>query len=236
MEQDLLALCKNYKKSDIVTKIVIEEPYIPYIPPNWNRILVLAESQNLSLSSEEYVKALRKLDSEDRMKRLGLNGLCRGIGVGPWDDGSLKLAIEAALGVSEKETAVSNAVLWSQRDSKRNATPDEDLKKLSSTLWREMLDILKPKLVICSGNTAYTVIKKAGWSENKIKRLRLPSPMAMNRVSGMFDEDDLLRRYPEVKKALGIHPEWGKQNRKNKVFFACHAVSLHGGNMRNRSS
>ena len=176
MEQDLLALCKNYKKSDIVTKIVIEEPYIPYIPPNWNQILVLAESQNLSLSSEEYVKALRKLDSEDRMKRLGLNGLCQEneIGVGPWDDGSLKLAIKAALGVSEKETAVSNAVLWSQRDPNnpnKNANPDSDLQSLSSALWREMLDILKPKLVICSGNTADAVIKKAGWNENKIKKV-----------------------------------------------------------------
>ncbi len=52
----------------------------------------------------------------------------------------------------------------------------------------------------------------------------------------MYDEDDLLRRYPEVKKVLDIHPEWGEQQRKNKVFFACHAVSLHGRNMRDRSS
>ena len=240
MEQDLLALCEKYKKSVVSNKVVIEEPYLPYIPQNWNQILVLAESQNLSLSNEEYVKALRKLDSEDRMKRLGHPKLMKagdGIGVSPWDDGSLKLAIEAALDVSEEETAVSNAVLWSQRDSnpRRNATPDEDLKKCSSALWCEMLDILKPKpkLVICSGNTAYAVIKKAGWSENKIKRLRLPSPTAMSRVSGMFDENDLLRRYPEVKEILGEHPEWGERFLKNKIFFACHAVSSIGGNMVN---
>ena len=111
----------------------------------------------------------------------------------------------------------------------------KDLKKCSSALWCEMLDILKPKpkLVICSGNTAYAVIKKAGWSENKIKGLRLPSPTAMSRVSGMFDENDLLRRYPEVKEILGEHPEWGERFLKNKIFFACHAVSSIGGNMVN---
>ena len=230
MKEDLLALCENYEKGEIVTKVVIEEPYIPYIPPNWNRILILAESQNLSSSYEGYVEALRKLDSKDRRKRLGLNGLNSGnVGVGPWDDGSLKLAIEAAFGVSEKETAVSNAVLWSRRDSKgNNASPNADLKKLSSALWHEMLGIFKPKWVICSGNTAEEVIKKAGW-EKKIKKLRLPSQQAMSRTSGMFQEDDLLRRYPEVKKLLDIHPEWVELHRKNKIFFACHAVSLHGG-------
>ena len=70
------------------------------------------------------------------MKRLGHPKLMKkagdGIGVSPWDDGSLKLAIEAALDVSEEETAVSNAVLWSQRDSnpRRNATPDERPEKV----------------------------------------------------------------------------------------------------------
>ena len=233
MEQDLLALCEKYKNKVVSNKVVIEEPYLPYIPQSWNCILVLAESQNLSLANENYVKALQGLDSsEDRMKRLGHPTLMKagdGIGVSPWDDGSLKLAIEAALGVSEKETAVSNAVLWSQQDpnSGRNATPDEDLRNLSSDLWREMLDILNPKCVICSGKTAYDVIKEAGWSENKIKKLRLPSPTAMSRVSGMFEEADLLRRYPEVKKILVDNPEWGKSFRRNKIFFACHAVSKH---------
>lgn len=151
----------------------------------------------------------------------------------------VKLAIEAAFGVEAKETAVSNAVLWSQRDPdnpNKNANPDSDLQRLSSDLWREMLSILNPELVICSGKIAYDVIREAGWKEKDIKRLWSSSPTAMNRVSGMYDEDDLLRRYPEVKKVLDIHPEWGEQQRKNKVFFACHAVSLHGRNMRNRSS
>ena len=237
MDQDLLGLCEKYKNS-VVSEVVIEEPYIPYIPPDWNRLLVLAASQNLSLSNEEYVKALRNLESKNRMKRLGHPKLVHEgeIGVLPWDDGSLKLAIEAAFGVVATRTAVSNAVPWSQRDpnnSKKNINPDSNLQSSSSDLWREMLDILNPELVICSGNIAWEVIRKADWNEKYIKKLRLPSPTAMNRISGMFDKDDLLSRYPEVKKILGIHPQCGDIN---KILFACHAVSLYGDNMRNRSS
>ena len=152
----------------------------------------------------------------------------------------VKLAIEAAFGVEAKETAVSNAVLWSQRkpdNPNKDAPPDSNLQRLSSDLWRDFLSILNPKLVICSGKIAYEVIRKAGWNEKKIKKLWLASQRVISPVSWVYDEDDLLRRYPEIKKVLNIHPEWGKgNNRKNKVFFAYHAVILHGGNMRNRSS
>ena len=238
MKKDLLRLCNKCDTYAIAPKVVIEEAYIPYIPRNWNQILMLAENQNLSASNEEYVDKLRKLDSNDRMRRLGLFG--NEIGVYPWDDGSLKLAIEAAFGVEAKETAVSNAVLWSQRkpdNPNKDAHPDSNLQRLSSDLWRDFLNILNPKLVICSGKIAYEVIRKAGWNEKKIKKLWLASQRVISPVSWVYDEDDLLRRYPEIKKVLNIHPELGKgNNRKNKVFFAYHAVSLHGGNMRNRSS
>jgi len=210
--------------------IVIREPYIPYVPDTWNRVLVLAESQNLSSSNEGYVQYLNSLTVIEKMKRLNLGG--EDIGVYPWDDGSLKLAVEAALGIAAEETAVSNAVLWSQRgDSKQNVNPDFDLQIRSSELWTEMLGILNPRLVVCCGNIADSVISKTLWSGNKIK-LRLPSKTAMSRVSGMFDENDLLSRYPEVKAVLDIHPEWVSGGyRQNKIFFACHAVSLNNGNI-----
>lgn len=223
--EDLIRACKKHVMADSET-VVVREPYIPYIPNNWNQVLVLAESQNLSSSNDGYVQYLNSLAATKRMNRLGLEADT--IGIQPWDDGSLKLAVEAAFDIVAKETAVSNAVLWSQRgSSKQNINPDNDLQSRSSELWSEMLKLLNPRLVICSGNIANSVITNTRWSGNIIK-LRLPSKTAMSRVSGMFDENDLLRRYPEVDTVLNLHPEWASGGyRKNKIFFACHAVSLN---------
>ncbi len=227
-KEDLIRVCKKHVLIDS-KNIVIREPYIPYLPNSWNRVLVLAESQNLSSSNEGYVKYLEPLTENKRMDRLGSKG--DDIGIHPWDDGSLKLAIEAAFGIAAEETAISNAVPWSQRGSSgENVSPDKDLQNHSSKLWAEMLELLDPKLVVCSGNIADSVITNTRWSGDRIK-LRLPSKTAMSRVSGMFNENDLLRRYPEVKAVLDIHPDWASSNhRKNKIFFACHAVSLTGKN------
>lgn len=53
------------------------------------------------------------------------------------------------------------------------------------------------------------------------------SPLGMSCVCGMFGENDLLSRYPEVAQVCRQHPEWAAAPyAKNKVFFACHAVSL----------
>lgn len=225
ISKDLLAACKKYVISDS-DSVVINEPYIPFVPYNWNGIIVLSESQNLSSTNEDYVQYLNSLTVNERMKRLSLGS--DEIGVYPWDDGSLKLAIEAAFKVKALETAVSNAVLWSQRgDSNQNINPDINLQTLSSKLWTELLDILKPNLVICSGNVAHSVINNTDWSGNKVK-IRLPSKTAISRVSGMFDENDLLTRYPEVKAVVDVHPEWLNDGyRRNKIFFACHVVSLN---------
>lgn len=235
MVEALLNICQKVEGPD-PTKVVISEPYIPYVPKKWNEILVLAESQNLN--HDEHVQYLKSLTRMDRMRRLYLEQ--DEVGVGPWDDGSLKLAVEAAFEVVAAETAVSNAVPWSQRTGSANANPEPALQNLSSVLWREMLDILKPKLVICSGDIAENVIKMTDSSGDKIniKKLRLPSAQAL-KSSVMFDENDLLRRYPEVKQVLDRHPKWGEgtpSEKRNKIFFACHAVSLHKGNAKNPSS
>lgn len=224
-KEDLIGACKKHVMADS-ENVVVREPYVPYIPNNWNQVLVLAESQNLSSSNEGYVQHLNSLAASERMNRLGLEA--DAIGIHPWDDGSLKLAVEAAFDIVAEETAVSNAVLWSQRGSSgQNINPDNDLQSCSAELWMEMLELLNPRLVICSGNIARSVIANTRWSGNIIK-LRLPSKTAMSRMSGMFDENDLLRRYPEVKTVLDLHPEWaGGGYRKNKIFFACHAVSLN---------
>ena len=205
--------------------VVVREPYIPYIPEQWNKILVLAESQNLSASNSKYVEAILSGSSEDRIRRLGASADY--IGVYPWDDGSIKLAVEAALQVSSSNVAVSNAVLWSQRgQNNENTNPDLDLQEMSSKIWSALLAIIEPEKIICCGKVAQQVIAKTNWNGTIIK-LRLPAKTAMSRVSGMFNEADLLKRYPEVEEVLSRNPNLISSGcRRNKIFYACHAVSL----------
>jgi len=223
-ESDLLNICEKSILPE-TADVVIHEPYIPYIPEDWNRIIVLAESQNLSKDYHKYVSELKALTQIDRMRRLGQS--TGDIGVYPWDDGSLKIALQASLNLSAESTAVSNGVLWSQRGNKsQNINPDLNLQALSSQIWAQFLTVLAPEMVICSGKVAANVIRNSGWLGKTIK-LRSPSRTAMSRVSGMFDENDLLKRFPEVGSVLTKHPEWlGEKYRLNKIFFACHAVSL----------
>ena len=223
----LIEICRNHLPQNNID-VVIREPYIPYFPINWNEILMLAESQNLSNTNLQYVEYLKGLSSTDRLCRL------RGpinIGIQPWDDGSLKLAVEASFGNKAENTAVSNAILWSQvNQSGNNQSPSNDLITLSINLWNDLLPIIKPQYIITCGNYARQVIEtinqkvQASW---KIIQLRLPSRTAMSRISNMFPEKDLLYRYPEVKEVIQKHPEWLEGGyRQNKIFFACHAVSV----------
>ena len=203
---------------------MIREAYIPYLPKDWNGVLVLAESQNLSNKNEDYVKWLQSLTSIKRMTRL--KRYKNDVGIYPWDDGSLKLALESALKIKACHTAVSNAVLWSQRSNTgANINPSNSLMSFSARIWKEFLAILQPKTVITAGKKAEHVIKESCWSGQHIK-LRLPAKTAMSRVSGMFKAEDLLTRYPEVKQAVVKNPVWVNEYKENKIFFACHAVSI----------
>ena len=225
MISNLITICKKHMLLASV-KAVVREPYIPFVPKKWNGVLVLAESQNMSKKNDHYVKWLKGYSRDEKIKRLYLKE--DEVGIQPWDDNSLKLAVEAAFGCLAIDTAVSNAVLWSQRgDGGVNINPDKELQKASSLLWEVLLPVLNPSLVICCGKIAKDVIANTGWT-GKTLSLRLPSPSALSRISGMFDEDDLLKRYPEVARVIKKHPEWIKGYKKNKIFFACHAVSLRG--------
>ena len=223
MKEKLLEICKKYiplKEENTV----IPEGYIPYIPKKWNKVLVLAESQNLSCKNEDYVKWLQSLTSMERMTRL--KKYKNAIGVYPWDDASLKLAVESALKIIACHTAVSNAVLWSQRSNTgANINPSNSLMNFSARIWKEFLVILQPKIIITAGKKAEHVIKKSCWSGQHIK-LRLPAKTAMSRVSGMFKAEDLLMRYSEVKRVVIKNPAWVNEYKENKIFFACHAVSI----------
>lgn len=217
--------------------IVIREAYIPYIPPQWNdylvRYLVLAESQNLANANDADVKRLKGLLPRERMNRLG-NG--NDLGVGPWDDGSLPCAMKAAFCLDSHKIAVSNAVPWSRiKPDGNNENPSKKMKDKAVRFWEDLLPLIKPTHIITAGKVAEDVIKRVDPTRRYCrKNIRLPSPQAMSRISGMFDVEDLLRRYPEVQKAVQDCPKLfqkhNRQTRQNKVFFACHVVSLYGQN------
>lgn len=125
-----------------------------------------------------------------------------------------------------EEYSVSNAVVWSIRKTNdSNANPDDRLINKSISFWSELLPILQPRLVVCSGAIARQVIEGA-WNGDVLP-LRLPSPLAMARLVGLFDSDDLLSRFPEVTAALQrLATVRNSNNLRNKVLFACHAVSV----------
>jgi hypothetical protein len=110
--------------------------------------------------------------------------------------------------------------------------PDESLIEKSINLWAELLPILRPMQIICSGKVAGQVLKLAkerAVIQVDLVNLRLPSPISLSRVSGMFTKKDLLQRYPEVLAVVNAHQDWvGNTHCLNKIFFACHAVSIVG--------
>lgn len=227
LEDVLARVCRRHVLHPTLG-VAVPEPYIPYLPSRWNKTLVLAEAQNLGERNAAYVARLRAMSPAARIRRLGID---EQVGVEPWDDGSLKLAVEAAFRIDAAETAVSNAVLWSQVDRRgRNRNPSDALVRRSSEVWAGLLPVLKPERIVTAGKVANKVITVAlndtDLHPERIA-LRLPSPLAMSRISGMFREADLLQRYPEVDAVVREHPDWVIKQRRNKVFFACHAVSLY---------
>ena len=227
-EQDVEEIAKEGKEKG---QIVIREAYIPYIPPQWNGYLVLAESQNLANTKD--VQNPKILTSQEQMNRFS-----DGPAVGPWNDGSLPCAIEAAFPLNSCKTAVSNAVPWSRTtpDGRQNQTPSKTMKDKAVRFWEDLLPLMKlmkPKLthIITAGKVAQKVLERAAPEGHYcLKSVWLPSPRAMSPKSGMFDVEDLLRRYPEVHRVVQSKPEWFQTYKRNKVFFACHVVSLYGQN------
>jgi len=80
-EYDALAVCRRFRDT-VPSETIFPEPYLPYVPSDWNGILVLAEAQHLAGAST-YRQWLADLPSEDRMRRLPKAPGC--LGVGPWD-------------------------------------------------------------------------------------------------------------------------------------------------------
>ena len=187
-----------------------------------------------------------------------MNRFADGPAVGPWDDGSLPCAIEAAFPLNSCETAVSNAVPWSRTNPDgNNENPSEEMKDKAVRFWEDLLPLLKPKLthIITAGQVAKEVLEKAikkvlerapNMSFRQLS-VRLPSPQAMSRISGMFAVEDLLKRYPEVHQVVQRNPEWLQTYKEYSVFClpCCQPVrserwigseALLGGNSIQRGS
>jgi hypothetical protein len=224
----LVDLCRKHVLD--AKRAVLSEPYVPFLPDAWNGLLVVAEAQNLSKTNEAYVERLRSVSSSERIDRLRLASPESTIGIQPWDDGSLKLAVESAIDLRADETAVSNAVLWSVRsDDDYNDNPSFDLSIRSIALWAAMLTILQPRRVVAAGAWARDVMTKAISAADLAVTPTLwilPSRRLLSPFSPMVNQADLLRRFPEVKAVLDRHPEWVKGSYpNNKILYACLAVS-----------
>jgi len=231
----LAKICREHSNHVLLRdglRQVVEEPYLPYVPPDWNGILVLAESQNLADDESEYVNWLHGLDPEKSFLRLYLNSPLEGLGVAPWDDGILRIgAVVAKPGKSPAEMAVSNAIPWSFAEGRVNARAfSAPVRKMAAGFWSEVLHELRPEHIIAAGAVAKDVLRRAGWDAEQMTCVRLPSPRLAS-WSGMFDPDDLLRRYAEVDEIL--QSPVGRQIVADSdicmeyaVFYCSHVASL----------
>lgn len=72
LRKKLVEICQSYGAYKGSTKVVVDTPYIPYIPDNWNGVLVLAEAQNLNVDDygdfSEQRKICRLYPNQDYLK------------------------------------------------------------------------------------------------------------------------------------------------------------------------
>jgi len=223
----LLDVCARYVLPPEIPA-VLPEPYLPFVPPSWNGTLVVAEAQNLSRRNREYRQALLGMPAAERFARLR-NPL--DVGVQPWDDGTLKLAVEAALELPAAECAVSNAVPWSQVDERdNNVSPSEELIRRASSFWSEILALMAPRLVLACGSTARAVFEPLGSELPKCRVLfvGLPSPRATARLIPRHPVAEVLRHFPTLAATVSRHPEWLNAYRANRIAYACEVIRTVG--------
>ena len=159
LRESLKQICQNFALSENV-KVIERTPYIPYIPENWNGVLVVAEAQNITEDDyrdcSEEQKICRLYPNRDCLQNYEISGSFPKLDVKPWNDGSIPLALKASLELNLFETAVGNSCFWSIRNGEANENPNEDMRNQSRILWQQMWDVLKERCskVICCGNIA----------------------------------------------------------------------------------
>jgi hypothetical protein len=109
-----------------------------------------------------------------------------------------------------------------------NKNPTSELINRSYGYWSELLHALKPTHIVTAGAIARRVITGAieKCDDKPIcSAWPLPSPRLFSPISQTIDEAELMRRFPEVEKAMYQNPDWVKTKRPNKILFACLAVA-----------
>jgi hypothetical protein len=250
LREELVSVCEK-AKVDLSEQdnLAIKTPYIPYIPDPWNGCLVLCEAQNLSDTNKDfrqkYIDAENKDNFPELIRRLypskNFGVEVDNLGIGPWDDGRVKVALACAFDIDWKKTGVSNAVLWSAYSKKRNYTPNSVMLKKSIPIWKAMLDILQQNgltRVITCGSVARNLIDNLPQLTSiEITRLCFPAMRVIKnrkRQPGIIIEskDIILNKYEIIKRKLES-PVWGENTIKelNKseikdiaVVYACYAI------------
>ena len=230
--KQMLEICKEGILEDsqltILGNPVFPQPYIPYIPDNWkNGVLVLAEAQNLAKSNDNYVKILNEMGATKRLERLyhAVKTEKRRVRIQPWDDGSLQLAVEAALDERPSRTAVSNSVLWSLRKMNgTNKTPTMRLVKKSRIIWGKLLDIMKPRMILTAGRIARLVIQPI-WAKEKQINLRSSSPIAMAILAGQTDIRLIENERPTIERLREEYPDLFPKNSRFTELYIWHAIT-----------
>ena len=217
----LLALCGRHVYHG--GGVVVPEPYVPFIPrlpSGWNGILVVAIAQNLADTQREYREWLESLKPHDRWNRLNIDGSpLKGIGIGPWDDGTIKLCVAALRGAKAVDRiAVSNAILWSGRDGGAVELLSKQAGIASAEAWREMLHVTNPAEVIAFGSDAHKVMKKAGVPQDRL--VCMPGPFVRKySFSFRMDVGRLVSAFPEVARA--------RADLAGRVELAHEAMAIH---------
>ncbi|MEI6900016.1 MAG: hypothetical protein WCL00_09060, partial [Bacteroidota bacterium] len=211
-------------------------PYAPYIPNNWNGILVLGTSQNISVSNKgnaEYRQSLLDALDDDLILRLGNQYVSQQkpdkfIGVAPWDEGFLKLAMLACFPEFKAgQFGVSNAYPWELSKDDRNKNIFLEFKSIA--FWKDILPVLQPKHIICAGDAATMVIRLTYyWRTEGCRWHNILGYKYFTYIQRLFDADDILDRYPEVKNAIKSNPSLIHRTKRDKAYYilyAAHAVS-----------
>jgi len=232
---NLFRICEQHTCG--IPGVVVPEPYIPHFPEpmdQWNGTLVVAEAQNLGATEAPYRMLLQKDSAAGRRERLW-NRLNQGefyrkgsgIGIGPWDDGTMKLTVAVLRGADAvHQVAVSNAVVWSASAGGATENLDKRMLKASADFWRDLLDFLRPNDILAFGSTARTVMRRTGFPPERI--IELPGPFRRRLQMGFkMDTGRLLVAFPEVAAALtALRSSVCVANEALAVHCACASLSL----------
>ena len=252
----LVAICRDPDLSQpdpmISTANYDKLPYIPFIPENWNGILVLAESQQLSGNKKgniDYIKLLNEADEIDQITRLGNKTITEKepefkIGITPWDDGYIKLAMTACYpNKNINEFSVSNVIPWYFIRS--NKLHRKEYIILSNLYWQKIIPILIDyglNTIIRTGTYARNILNSKLVNNERLMKsvYYLRSASQLERVAYLFDSNDLKAHYSDINKDINklksIQEEEINLDTESHIFYTAHALSKIGSKLKQNES